>query len=569
MIKTDENKIYMTFGEGCYVLARDGDKVKSVCFGARVEPEDDMSALFRALSNDSDAIGSAELCVVDGADFKLTDVTVLDGKPDCVMPVLDGEKTVALTFTDDEIGVEQKLYYTTYSRGAVARRVEIKNNGAKPIELSRIGMQFALPAGEEILTECESGAVLGDGYGAAYGFVAMFGGACTFEVTPSNGDTHLFVGIVFDEPVTLESGKTLCSPEIVAAYSDNGTDGVSRIFHDLLRERALGEKRKVISVECDCGDKAKAIADRVATVAELGADILLTELKSAKKLEALSAECKSAGIGLGIRLNPESTEWQKADGFTAEFIAKDRRGAAYFDFADDKALEFFVGAATDFSVGHSNDCLAMPKALPDLAPEKLYAYLSGQYEFMRRLTAALPQLILEGSCGDVGALRFATAVYCSPTAALKYSVYIPPRAISCRIGESTAMKTAFDGASLYCLGYELDPLSLTDGLRRAVRAQVLCCRDDARLVTDGDFYRGTDYAMCVSKDKSEAYAVYRRGTTNGFKLRGLDVHNLYFVREIGKTFSGAALALHGIAACTVPEGETVTFHLRQVADYDN
>ena len=81
MIKIDENKFYMTFGEGCVVLVRDGDGVRSACFGARVEPEDDMCALLCALSDDSDRIGSAEIYESDGLDFKFVGAEIVQSRP--------------------------------------------------------------------------------------------------------------------------------------------------------------------------------------------------------------------------------------------------------------------------------------------------------------------------------------------------------------------------------------------------------------------------------------------------------------------------------------------------------
>ncbi|MDE7107660.1 MAG: GH36 C-terminal domain-containing protein, partial [Clostridiales bacterium] len=120
----------------------------------------------------------------------------------------------------------------------------------------------------------------------------------------------------------------------------------------------------------------------------------------------------------------------------------------------------------------------------------------------------------------------------------------------------------FDVASLGALGYEFNPMELSDGIKRAVRAQILSYQDDARCVLRGDLYCNDGCRMAVRKDKSRAYAVCA-SKGERVKFIGLDEHNLYHVRELNKTFSGAALIHCGIA---LGEG-THVFHILQVADW--
>ena len=568
MIKIDEKKFYMTFGEGCLVLVRDGDGVRSACFGARVEPEDDMFALLCALSDDSDRIGSAEIYESDGLDFKFVGAEIVQ-KPSCDMPALGGDKTLKLTFADAEKNVEQILYYTPYSRGGVARRTEIINNGTKPIKLKGIGQQFALPAGLEKLTECGIGGVVGERRGAAYGFCAMYGGECVFDVAQSAGDTHVYVGIDLGGAYKLGSGMTLRSPEILAVYSEAGTDGVSRVFHDILRERTVKNRRRALAVEY--ADEVADIDATVAAAAELGTDTFVTNANSAE-LKALSEACKTAGIGLGLRLDADirmGTHAMFDILGDVEIVKTDDNGNKYFNFGETAARNFITGYFTGLFGEFECSFAAMPKELPALGGVKLYGYLLGQYAFFAKLNEAMPDLVIEGACGDAGALAYASSVYCSMPELIKYSVYFPPCALACK-GEKTARpKAAFDTASLFGLGYSFDPVALSEPLRRAVRAQVFSYQDDARLVNDGDFYRGAGYAVCVSKDKSKAYAVFwNNGAGGTMEFVGADAHNLYHVRELGKTFSGAALVRHGIPVCSLQSGDTLSFHLQQVADYE-
>lgn len=552
----------MTFGEGCLVLVRDGDGIKSVCFGARIEPEDDMATLMSALSSDADRRESAEICRVDGLNFKFAGAELVQ-KPPCDMPTLDGDKTLKLTFVDPEKDVEQTLYYTPYSRGGIARRTEIKNCGNKPIKLAGIGMEFALPAELEKLTECEAGAVFGGRRGDAYGFCMLYGGECAFDVVPSACDTRVYAGIDVDA-YELGAGETLCSPETLAVYSDAGTDGVSRVFHDILRERTVKNRRRVLGAECR-GEIAD-IAATVSAAAELGTDTFVTSSLD-DKLEPLSAACRQAGIGLGIRLDANACDAEMFGG--ARVSETDDNGDKYFDLGDPAVRSVVAGYFAETAAEYGCVYIAMPEKLPALRGKKLYEYLRGQYAFFARLKELAPELVIEGGRGDLGALAYASSVYCPLNELLKYSVYFPPCTLACKVEKTTELKAAFDTASLFGLGYALDPAELSEPLRRAVRAQVFSYQDDARLVNDGDFYRGAGYAVSVSKDKSKAYAVFwNNGTGGKMEFVGADEHNLYHVRELGKTFSGAALVRYGIPVCSLPSGGTVSFHLQQVADYE-
>ena len=135
-------------------------------------------------------------------------------------------------------------------------------------------------------------------------------------------------------------------------------------------------------------------------------------------------------------------------------------------------------------------------------------------------------------------------------------------------------KLRFDCATMGGLGYQFDPAMLDDGLKRAVRAQILSYQDDATAVMDGDLYHkrfgGGYYMMSVSKDKSRAYAVcvVNKSDSERVKLVGLDEHNLYNVRETGKTYSGAALAHYGLPLPATDKKSSFVIHLRQVADYE-
>lgn len=155
----------------------------------------------------------------------------------------------------------------------------------------------------------------------------------------------------------------------------------------------------------------------------------------------------------------------------------------------------------------------------------------------------------------------------------KLSAVVPLCALGGRASAEPSLKTSFDMCALGVLSYRLDPEMLGEGGGRALRAQVFSYQDDRELIENGDLYSlsgcGGYAAAAVSKDKSRAVAVYISGG-GAARLRffGADEHALYHVRELDRTFSGAALVGYGIDVSDVREGESVSFRLRQVADYE-
>ena len=114
-------------------------------------------------------------------------------------------------------------------------------------------------------------------------------------------------------------------------------------------------------------------------------------------------------------------------------------------------------------------------------------------------------------------------------------------------------------------GYEMNPLSLSEGERAAMAEQTAFYRRINDLVAAGDFYRlagpfeenaaGTDDAawMFVSPDRNRAFAVYVRrlttpaGPARVIKLQGLDPDAVYHIDELDGDFGGDELMYAGVA----------------------
>ncbi|MDE7464597.1 MAG: hypothetical protein K2M48_06165, partial [Clostridiales bacterium] len=167
MIKIYGNTYYMTCGEACYIARNDG-ALKHVCFGKRIEPEDDAALLGGAAACEFSEVEDGDLSIYR-ADKRITPHFAVRGaeiEDKCgitILPTLRGEETLKVFAVDEKNGLELTLYYTPYIRGGVARRAELKNVSDKPIKIKRLTSGVATGSGETIglfggLTAVKTGA---------------------------------------------------------------------------------------------------------------------------------------------------------------------------------------------------------------------------------------------------------------------------------------------------------------------------------------------------------------------------------------------------------------------------
>ncbi|MDE7464511.1 MAG: hypothetical protein K2M48_05735, partial [Clostridiales bacterium] len=316
------------------------------------------------------------------------------------------------------------------------------------------------------------------------------------------------------------AGEIFYTPETLTVYSDNGVGGVVRAYHDIIREfgvpQARLEKRRAIVVYCPTDGGADLIEKRMTAAAATGADTVVVDVACGKDKALKYAEkTKAHGMRFGLK-----SEFSKA---AALVDLVEACGAEYVELGCDD-IETYEHAATAYA---------------------LYVELKNKYS---NIEIDFGHKKSGGSAED----RLKSVAYSPvPLCAVRNTVD----------GEGLPLKTAFDVASFGALGYKLDPAKLNEGALRAIRAQIQSYQDDATTVNLGDVYEIGGGIMAVGKDKSKAFAA----TAGEARFDGLDVHNLYHVRELGKTFSGAALGFYGLKE----NGDgTVTYHIRQVADYE-
>lgn len=201
----------------------------------------------------------------------------------------------------------------------------------------------------------------------------------------------------------------------------------------------------------------------------------------------------------------------------------------------------------------------------DRQGEVFHRYILGVYSLYERLTAAFPHILFE-SCAsgggrfDPGLLYYAPQTwtsddsdaverlkiqygtsFCYPVSSMGSHVSVVPNH---QVNRITPLHTRANVAYFGTFGYELDPGSLTDEEKCAVKEQIAFMKQYRRLIQFGDFYRlaspfgrNTAAWMCVSGDRRTAVIGWYRilnGTNLPFeriRLQGLDPELPYEIWE--------------------------------------
>lgn len=495
MIGINGDIFYISAGETCYIFRIKNGVPEHVYFGKRVEPEDDLAALGC----------SATVPELDADVPLLFEEATVDED--------ESGKTLHIVLGDGG-AVKAHLYYTPQPRGGILRRAAVQNCGEKPVRLPTIGQSMAC-----------NGVVVSDGI-----FAAADGD------NENSGDAYGFLCVRGDGSIDLADGRISCKrqgktaamdgkayyecPQLLCVYSDSGRGGMSRVFHDILREMrndgALYERDVALFLpKLKTGD----VQDAVKAAGEMGFGIVAlgSEQSDDGEINVLVAACKEHGIVAGLRITANADSSSAAD--IAKRLTKLDIGYAMIEISSTADIAFAARAVS---------------------------------EIKEKCTGVRVDYGVKSQAEGVAALS------CYPMGVVRNVISPLP---------AGDFKNRFDRATLGALGYEFDVLEASEATKRAVRAQILCYQDDALTVLRGDIYSQTENdgscRMAVSKDKSHAYAVCDSKRGMRVKLVGLDLYDLYHVRELNGTFSGAALIHCGIRL----NGGTHVLHIRQVADY--
>ncbi len=317
-------------------------------------------------------------------------------------------------------------------------------------------------------------------------------------------------------------------------------------------------------------------------------------------LNSIIDRCRKNGLKFGLwfepeMISPESFLYKEHPDWA--ITAPNRpntlsRNQLVLDLTKSQVREYIISTVSDiletYDISyvkwdmnrHITECYS--DGLPaDRQREFHHRYILGLYEVLETITSAFPDVLFEGCSGGGG--RFDPAMlYYSPQIwtsddsdavermKIQYgtSIVYPLSAMTAHISvvpnhqimRVTPFSTRSNVAMSCSFGYELDPCKLSEEERIEIRKNNDYYRQIEPLVLYGDFYRlkspfKDNYSswMIVSKDKNNAVMWYFEALTGPavpirrIRLAGLDPEAVYHIKELQKSFTGAALMNAGLS----------------------
>lgn len=462
--------------------------------------------------------------------------------------------------------------------------------------------------------------------GSVYGTLLSYSGGFKAEVEKDQFEqTRLVMGIsdeLFAYP--LQPGDRLELPECIHAYSSGGFGALSRIYHDFIRSHVLPsrfkeKKRPVLLNSWEAsyfdftGDTIVALAREAQA---LGIDLLVmddgwfgkrdddnsglgdwqvNEEKLGCTLGEMIQKVNDLGVDFGIWVEPEmisedSDLYRSHPDWALRMQGREpvrSRNQLVLDFSrKDVREEIFSQICAVLDQGNitylkwdMNRSLADIGSAVNLPGTVLYRYMTGVYEFLRRLEERYPDLLIEGCSGgggrfDTGMLAYTPQIWCSDNTdaidrlRIQYgtSFFYPVSTVGAHVsaapnhqtGRCTSLNVRGCVAMAGTFGYELDPALLSDEEKQEIREQIVTYKKLQTLIFTGDYYRLSDpftdnFAAwnIVSKDRTECVITvvilenHANMAVNYIRAAGLDPEMIYEDQN-GNRYQGAALMYGGI-----------------------
>lgn len=467
--------------------------------------------------------------------------------------------------------------------------------------------------------------------GSCYGMSLMYSGNFVLQAEQDQyARTRIQMGIsdeMFD--YALESGQMFYTPEAMIAYTGSGLGELSRIYHRFIREHVCRGKYQntrrpilINSWEATYYDfTGKKLVEIAREAAALGIELFVlddgwfgqrgpddrslgdwyvNEDKIGGRLSDLVKEINALGLKFGLWIEPEMVS-ENSDLYRAHpdwaltIPGKPPvlgRTQLVLDFTRSDVREAVFGQITKVIDSANIEYLKMDmnrsicdaySAAADYQNfgEITYKYVLGVYDFLEKLEARYPDMLIEG-CSSGGARFDAGMMYYTPQiwtsdntdaierldiqygASFGYPVSVVGSHISAapnhQNGRITDLHTRCVVAMSGNFGYELDVTKLSEKEKAEIRKQIGDYKRDWNLIHNGDYFRITGLREkgefiawnMVSRDKRKALlnAVTTNTHANGpvlyVKCKGLEEHRTYCCKENGELYSGAVLGAIGI-----------------------
>ena len=471
--------------------------------------------------------------------------------------------------------------------------------------------------------------------GDCYGMVFVYSGNFLCEAEQDQFDqTRILMGLqrdLFNYP--LESGETLVVPETILCYSGRGFGDLSMKYHRCIRNHICNGARSrrksgktgfiprpvlVNSWEAAYFNfTGETIVDLAKDAAQLGIDMVVmddgwfgkreddnsglgdwqvNEKKLGCSLGELVRRVNEEGVKFGIWIEPEmisedSDLYREHPDWAMQNPGRNPargRNQLVLDFSREDVREHIFDQICrvldqgniEYVKWDMNRSLTDFYSVETRQGKVSYDFVIGLYDFMEKLLAKYPQLMIEGCSGgggrfDAGMMYYTPQIWCSDNTDaadrlwIQYgtSFFYPMSTISAHVsavpnhqtGRITSLRTRGIVAMTGAFGYELSLGKLSAEEKEEIREQIRQYKEFEPLISMGDYYRLSNPFedacaawMFVSKDRKRVLLhvvlLENHGNmiVNYVRLKELLPDVVYEEERSGKRYCGSALMQAGI-----------------------
>ena len=503
--------------ESLEVLLADDDRHLEVTLSYTVYPEEDVIARHQTIKN----VGGGALKISKFASFNLD---------------FQGCDYDLLTLEGMYLSEKSNVVRTPIRKGV------IKNNSIVGISSHHKNPFMVL---------CDKNA--SEQLGNAYGFNLLYSGNFSEEVEVDRlGNTRVMGGI--DDTSfnwDLKAGEVFYSPEAVLTYSNEGIGGVSRKFHDHIRNNIIEkefvyakrpvvvnswetfyfelEEEKLLKLAEEakkCGADTLVVDDgwfRNGITEGLG-DFKVDKNKFPSGIKAFTDKVHAMGIKMGIWIEPEmvspNSDFYKEKPNCILSNAKtplisrkqyvvDLTSDENIDIIVNRLKEEFAGVELDYLKWDFNRYITEASSNSYSAGEVYHRQTLGVYKLFERLKELFKGVLFETCSGgggrfDLGMLYYSPQIWTSDNTDPYERLYIqygtsygyPPSTLSCHFtkgkctsGRPSSYEFRYNVACFGPYGYELNVGEYSDEEKALFNSYSNKYREDEDLTLKGDLYR--------------------------------------------------------------------------------
>ena len=478
--------------------------------------------------------------------------------------------------------------------------------------------------------------------GDCYGMVFVYSGNFLCEAEQDQFDqTRVLMGLqsdLFHYP--LESGQTLEIPETIMCYSDRGFGDLSVKYHRCIRNHICNgaRSRRTTGMQGNGSSETgfvprpvlvnsweaayfnftgETIVELAREAAGLGIDMVVmddgwfgkreddnsglgdwqvNEKKLGCSLGELVRRVNAEGVKFGIWIEPEMIS-EDSDLYRAhpDWAMQNPgrnpargRNQLVLDFSREDVREHIFDQICrvldqgniEYIKWDMNRSVTDFYSVENRQGRVSYDFVTGLYDFMEKLLARYPKLMIEGCSGgggrfDAGMMYYTPQIWCSDNTdaldrlRIQYgtSFFYPMSTVSAHVsavpnhqtGRITSLRTRGIVAMTGAFGYELSLSRLSAEEKEEIREQIRQYKEFEPLISTGDYYRLSNPFedacaswMFVSADRKQillhVVILENHGnmTVNYVRLKELLPDAVYEEAASGKCYCGSALMQAGI-----------------------